>query len=136
MNMKLRTTGIVLLVAVSTATAVEIGPFTSWDDLTKKSPDRAMSRFSWCFAAVLRMSTGSCRKTQRRRKDWRRDSKDEGSNNSHPYERETQYLAARASSPRYSRRRTGQSGRRRDITESRASAVYDNFPSIAARLKT
>ena len=44
MNMKLRTTGIVLLVAVRTATAVEIGPFTSWDDLTKKSPDIIIAR--------------------------------------------------------------------------------------------
>ena len=44
MNMKLRTTGIVLLVAVSTAAAVIILPFTSWDDLTKKSPDIIIAR--------------------------------------------------------------------------------------------
>ena len=42
--MKLRTTGIVLLVAVSTAAAVIILPFTSWDDLTKKSPDIIIAR--------------------------------------------------------------------------------------------
>src|SRR6266536_3265715 len=42
--MKLRTTGIVLLVAVSTAAAVIILPFTSWDDLTRKSPDVVIAR--------------------------------------------------------------------------------------------
>ena len=35
---------IMLLVAVSTATAVFILPFTSWDDLTKKSPDIVIAR--------------------------------------------------------------------------------------------
>ena len=44
MNMKLRTTGIVLLVAVSTAMAVIISPFTGWDDLTTKSPDIIIAR--------------------------------------------------------------------------------------------
>ena len=44
MNMKLRSTMLVLLFAVSTATAVIILPFTSWDDLTKKSPDIIIAR--------------------------------------------------------------------------------------------
>ena len=44
MNMKLRTTGIVLLVAVSTAMAVIILPFTSWNDLTRQSPDIIIAR--------------------------------------------------------------------------------------------
>ena len=44
MNMKLRTTGIVLLVAVSTAMSVIISPFTGWDDLTTKSPDIIIAR--------------------------------------------------------------------------------------------
>jgi hypothetical protein len=44
MTMKLRTTMLVLLVAVSTAAAVAIGPFTSWDELTKKSPDIIIAR--------------------------------------------------------------------------------------------
>ena len=42
--MKLRTTMIALLAAASTATAVFILPFTSWDDLTKKSPDIVIAR--------------------------------------------------------------------------------------------
>jgi len=44
MNMKLRTSMLVLLFAVSTATAVFIGPFTSWDDLIRKSPDIIIAR--------------------------------------------------------------------------------------------
>jgi len=44
MNIKLRPTVIVLLVAVSTAMAVRILPFTSWDDLTRKSPDIIIAR--------------------------------------------------------------------------------------------
>ena len=44
MNMKLRTTVIVLLAAVATARAVFILPFTSWDDLAKKSPDIVIAR--------------------------------------------------------------------------------------------
>jgi len=42
--MKLRSTVLVLLFAVSTATAVIILPFTSWDDLTKTSPDMIIAR--------------------------------------------------------------------------------------------
>ncbi len=42
--MKLRTTIIVLLAAVSTAMAVFILQFTSWDDLTKNSPDIIIAR--------------------------------------------------------------------------------------------
>jgi hypothetical protein len=44
MTMKLRTTMLVLLVAVSSAAAVIIGPFKSWDDLNKKSPDIIIAR--------------------------------------------------------------------------------------------
>jgi hypothetical protein len=40
----LRGTALVLLAAVSTATAVFISPFTSWDDLTTKSPDIVVAR--------------------------------------------------------------------------------------------
>ena len=60
MNMKLRTTMLVLLFAVSTATAVFIAPFTSWDDLTKKSPDIIMLGANrHVFSPTKRMKTTS-----------------------------------------------------------------------------
>src|SRR2546430_15476794 len=44
MNMKLRSTMLVLLFAVSTTMAVIILPFTSWDELTRQSPDIIIAR--------------------------------------------------------------------------------------------
>jgi len=44
MNWKLSYTVTALLAAFSTASAVFILPFTSWDDLTKKSPDIVIAR--------------------------------------------------------------------------------------------
>ena len=44
MNMKQLSAMIVLFVAVGTAMAVIISPFTGWDDLTRKSPDIVIAR--------------------------------------------------------------------------------------------
>src|SRR6266511_1656763 len=44
MNMKQLSAMIVLFVAVGTAMAVIISPFTGWDDLTRKSPDIIIAR--------------------------------------------------------------------------------------------
>ena len=44
MNMKQLSAMIVLFVAVGTAMAVIISPFTGWDDLTTKSPDIIIAR--------------------------------------------------------------------------------------------
>ena len=44
MNTKLRIMVIALLASFSTASAIFLSPFTSWDDLTQKSPDIVIVR--------------------------------------------------------------------------------------------
>src|SRR5438093_9912617 len=60
MNMKQLSAMIVLFVAVGTAMAVLISPFTGWDDLTTKSPDIIMLGANrHVFSPTKRMKTPS-----------------------------------------------------------------------------